>query len=423
MFTHVNKFIFSAIVLTQLGLFAAPITCYQIAQPDRPDATSVLSPIHSEVWCYQKLNSPSADLYVFNADEEKVKPELAFVIDKDGVMTHGSLLAGKTTIHKLLVSDFNPFSVPLTEPTYLESLSSQDFRILFEGRALLNNSAEEVLKILTAPSDEPIENFALQTGKQSASAEITPWRGFWWPYNNRPLSRTTMSPLAKYDRFVKARTGSNPGAQAWENRYHRYHGINWEGHCNGWAASSVLRKEPTEPKSDSQSGVVFTVSDQKGILAETDYCAKVAFFGSRYRGRVTDNIYDINAGTFHKTLKYYIGSLGKPVATDYKNAEPVDNHVISGYTMNVVKTGANTYSVVTTIRIHRYDNAASNNTGDAPPYTRTYRYNLVENSDGSLRGSWRSTNPDFLWVPLSSTKCGNNNQRISETYVSEILAL
>ena len=68
------------------------------------------------------------------------------------------------------------------------------------------------------------------------------------------------------------RTETCPGAAAWESTNHRYQGTWWEGHCNGWAASSVLRVQPVASKRDPCSGLVFSVSEQKGLLAERDLC-------------------------------------------------------------------------------------------------------------------------------------------------------
>jgi hypothetical protein len=285
----------------------------------------------------------------------------------------------------------------------------------------LQDSAIENLNFLMSQPPN-FQDFAVSEGRFTEESNVKPWRGYWWPYKNQPLAGTSSAPLSKYDRFVKARTGISPGAASWERSHHVYSGIWWEGHCNGWAASSVLRKQP-HSVTDSRSGVSFTVSDIKGILAETDYCANVAFFGRRYNGRRGDNIKDILPGTFHRTLTYYIGSLKKPVAMDYHRDPAVDNHVVSGYTMDITKTGANTFRVTAVLTVHKYDGSRANTPGTAPRYTRTYKYNLTQNSDGSLSGSWISTNPDFLWVPLSPADCGSNNARISHRRVAELLDL
>ncbi len=409
-----TKFFLPFVFIVKAQAADAPATCYRFLLPESPATSASIVKSRPETWCYQQVSQPAMGLYIYNADGEEVRPELSILVEPDGVVTHGSLLAGEVTIHRIRSAQYNPFSVPLEEPLHITSISN--FKAVE-----LQNSATENLKFLM--SQTPVyEDLAVQEGRSSASSRTKPWRGYWWSYKSGSLAGTSSSPLAKYDRFVAARTGSSPRAASWERTYHKYKGIWWEGHCNGWAASSVLRAQP-HAKKDSRSGVSFSVSDIKGILAETDYCANVAFFGRRYNGRRGDNIKDINPGTFHRTLTYYIGNLGKPVAIDYRRDTAVDNHVISAYTMDVTKTGDNTYSVRTVLTVHKYDGSRSNNPGTAPSYTRTYSYNLRENTDGSLTGTWRSTNPDFLWVPLSPADCGSNNPRISHSRVAELLAL
>lgn len=415
MFKFIKRFVvIIASLYSTIAVADAGPSCYSFSVPNGPEADSVVVE-QKEVWCYQQLRSPHGTLFVFNADSMPVKTDLSFTLDADGVMTHSSLMQGRRTFHKVLAKDFNPFSIPYNEPKGLQRIAPQNIDVK------MLSSANEVLRVLSM-ARASISPMALEVGEFDADAEVKPWRGYWWAYNGRPLSNGSNSPMAKYDRFVKARTGTNPGSQAWENSRHRYHGINWEGHCNGWAASSVLRVEPTKSKKDSVSGEEFTVSDIKGLLSETDYCVKLAFFGNRYRGP-NSNQYDINAATFHKTLQYYIGSLKKPIATDYKQFEEVDNHVISGYNMKIKKTGADTYSVVTKIRIHRYDKSRSSEPGIAPVYTRTYSYRLREAADGTLSGAWTSGNPDFLWVPLASEDCNNNNPRIDHAMIQQVLDL
>lgn len=392
-----------------------PTRCYQFTLTESPaNSRHTHQSPRKEVWCYQQLSSPSGVLYIYNADDKTVRPELSMLIDTFGFITHGSLLAGSLTTHKVDSKKFNPYSIPTEEPKGQPRVSPAH-------EAQIDSSAQENLKFLLSQSPSSIE-FSLQEGTFSASTQILPWRGYWWPYKGAPLYGSSSSPLAKYDRFVRARTGRNPGAQSWESANHRFSGTWWEGHCNGWAASSVLRAEPRRSKTDPLSGVTFTVADQKGILSETDYCANVAFFGRRYRGRPGDNIRDIDPATFHRTLVYYIGQIGKPVSIDYRADSAVDNHVISGYRMTLTRIGSNTYSVTTVLKVHKYDGTRSQPPGVAPSYSRTYRYTLRETSTG-LVGSWRSLNPDFLWVPLSIADCGSNNPRVSHATVQQILNL
>jgi hypothetical protein len=202
-----------------------------------------------------------------------------------------------------------------------------------------------------------------------------------------------------------------------------YKGVWWEGHCNGWAASSILRNQPTISRTDSSTGLVFSVSDQKGILAEHDYCAKATMYGKRYRGG-GDNIWDMDPAVFHNAILYYIGRLGKPIAMDYRRDGAVDNHVVSGYGMQIVRSSPTLLNVITTLRVHKYDGKKTDVPGIAPAYSRVYKYELRQDGSGrTIGGRWLSNNPDFLWAPLGPTNCKRNGAELKEDYVQAILRM
>ncbi len=398
--------LFSNLVLTlglSTSLQAAGISCYDfVAQADmqreeHPEA-------RTETWCYD-TNSVTGDIFIYNADFDEVRPELALLIDRSGNLTHGSLQAGKISLHKVNAREINPYSIPLSEPvdmpvTRLENEKSRN----------LNFSAQKVMEL-----------FRTGEVKQSvlplAAASNLPWRGYWWPRRGAPM----VPPLVKYDQFVSGRA-PNPGAAAWERARHAYNGVNWAGHCNGWAAASILRAEPRMSRADTATGVTFTVSDQKALLSELDYCVSVAFFGNRNYG--AGNNGDIRPELFHKTVLYYIGSLKKPVIMDYRADASVDNHVVSAYSMQIQDISATQKIVTANMIFHGYDKSASNAVGVAPRYTRIYKYRLTTDTSGKIiGGSWISGNPDFIWVPLSPARCRSNNQNISGQWIATILAM
>lgn len=409
-------------LITFFALIIGPIagqtdtSCYNFHVPETADRAASILAFKTETWCYQDLSYPAGSTFIFNGDEETVRPELAMVVDANGILTHGSLLAGEVTVHRVRASEFNPFSIPLKEP---QNIWPQEANQIYDP-----HSADSVLEFLLA-ARSPVNDLSIHAiPEDHASANIKPWRGYWWPYRGRTLYGSEKSPLAKYDRYVDANTGSNPNAASWEGKHHRFHGVLWEGHCNGWAASSILRKQPDKPKHDPRSGVTFSVSDQKGLLAETDYCAKTAFFGKRYRGRTGDDINDIHPEVFHKTLLYYIGELRKPVVMDYKRKASVDNNVISGYSMSRLKKSDYEYDITAVLTMHKYDRSRSEELGIARTYTRTYKYSLMTDTTGKIvKGSWNSENPDFLWVPLGISDCSTNNPQLKHEIVQQILDL
>lgn len=405
-------FVFSlAVISFALGKTAGSVEstrCYIFEQetPSRDPHEAT----RNERWCYQPLATGEGDaLYIFNADGDEVKPELALLKNPDGTLTHGSLLADEVTFHRVKEADFNPFSVPLSLPRQNPSSEGLSEK--------LNQSAQAVLRQLN-DSDPPLIELAVQEGPQAAQAR-QPWRGFWWPYKNFTIGNS----LSKYDKFVAARTGSSPGSYGWERANHVYKGVWWEGHCNGWAASSILRNQPTVSRTDGRTGLVFSVSDQKGVLAEHDYCARASMYGKRYRGG-GDNIWDMDPALFHNTILYYIGRLGKPVAMDYRRDAAVDNHVVSGYGMQIVRISPTTLSVITTLRVHKYDTKKTEIPGIAPAYTRVYKYELTQDANGrTVGGRWLSNNPDFIWAPLGAANCRRGGKELVEGYVQEILRM
>ena len=385
------------------------ITCYPVEVNRVVGTEGVVK--KTETWCYQQLKEPKWNTFVFNFDDGKIKPELAFIVDAKGVMTHGSLKADVVDVHRINAREFNPFPAPYLEPKTMHTVSIKNIEAV-------QKEAIQVIQLLRKKAPNTITNLR---GRSEGSSSIIPWRGFWWPYKNSPLSGDEDSPMAKYDRFVEAKTGQSPGAAKWENSRHAYRGVWWEGHCNGWAASSVLRKEPKFKRQDDQSGVEFSVSDQKGLLAEADYCGHIAFFGGRSDRRGGRDY--ISPLAFHKTILYYLGELRKPIAINYKSDSSVDNHVISAYSMNI-QEGEDSQRISITLTVHRYDGQAYNSPGPAPEYIRRYQYILSRNSSGTLgEGRWLSEYPSFLWVPLSIAACSENNQNLENKWVDKILSL
>lgn len=409
---------FASLLLTSLSIsaLAAPATnCYRLHIEMPQLAEDHSTEFISEIWCYEKLQGPKNELFIYNADTAALRPELTLLKESSGEVVHGSLLQGSVSYHRASKT-FNPFSIPLEEPTGAEIVRPIDIKINI-------NSARQALERLKFYSEQtkrnPSADFILSPGElmASVSPEDQPWRGYWWPQRNLPIT----APLKKLDKVILQSTGVAGQSAVWESQRHRWGGASWEGHCNGWAASSVLRKEPQAPRFDVASGVTFSVSDQKGMLAEKDYCANVAFFGSRYRG-VADNQKDIRPEVFHKTLLYYIGNLKKPVAMDYHSGTVVDNHVVSAYKMTISQLSETSFTVNAVLSVHRYDKNIIEVPGTAPIYERKYKYTLYTNEQGvPTSGVWATRNPDFLWVPLSPTTCKSGNPNVTEAWIQQII--
>jgi hypothetical protein len=109
---------------------------------------------------------------------------------------------------------------------------------------------------------------------------------------------------------------------------------------------------------------------------------------------------------------------------DYHNDSAVDNNVVSGYSMTINQISALSYDVTAVLRMHKYDGFRSDVPGTAPLYTRTYHYTLRKDTNGNIvGGTWLSTNPDFIWVPLSPGNCTGRNRGIDDNWINTILHL
>ncbi len=104
--------------------------------------------------------------------------------------------------------------------------------------------------------------------RSTGDAERYPWSGWWWPANFRaggPFLFDPSGPLAKYDRYVESLGQPDPRTVEWERSELIFAGLQWAGHCNGWAAAALLEPEPTDSRIVNE--LTFGVADQKGLLS------------------------------------------------------------------------------------------------------------------------------------------------------------
>ncbi|HCH65975.1 MAG TPA: hypothetical protein DFR83_24450, partial [Deltaproteobacteria bacterium] len=146
-----------------------------------------------------------------------------------------------------------------------------------------------------------------------------------WYY---PLDQ--LSPMDKWA-VVEHLRGSHTGnpfyVSAWEylNSYSP-EGDSWWGHCNGWAAASILTNEPREARAVRVGGQVvhFSVADQKGLLTEAHYTTDARMFGTRYDGE-DDDVSDLSPADFHRVVGFYLDQQGVPLVMDTTATEEVWN--------------------------------------------------------------------------------------------------
>ena len=395
--------------------------CYEIVSPDVPYMDTQADAARAQTWCYRTELDGKRVIYAVDKSG-RTRPELVVIVQPDGTLKHASLAQGRLTVHEL-DSDWNPLGVPLTPPT--------DARRVPEPISALSDKhgVDHVLRFFARPTPTPDPRatpresdrvFDIKVEEGSFKAQtFLPWRSFWYPQSSGRLHNGPQSPMAKYDIFVGKRVGMMPGAQSEEKRVHPPREEKWAGHCNGWAASSIMRPEPTAPVTDPYTGVTFSVSDQKGLWLEADYCPTIAFFGRRSFGQGNDG--DVRPHVFHNVLSYYMGQLKKPVLFDLIATGPVENRVASAYEMTVKRTGPDTFYVTTKVTLHSYDNKPMDVPGAAGVFYRNYNYHLTVDEMGRPKsGRWTGRNPDFLWLPLAPGDCRDKNPVVNEAWLKEI---
>ena len=442
---------------SQNPLLNEGIRCYQVRAPQSPARMDPLSIPGSELsyerWCYQDFSKATEQglqrgRLVFQSTDARFHPELAAWVT---LSASGEVESVKQQVlnqknkssHKrwLTIRDrgFNPLPVPLVdEESRLSAIGAQleltdslafgmDSR--FRSDAILSLSASVLADGIAGGEESESDSAEFTTGLQVGSfhsdlpsSEI-PWKGYWWPFQDYPLANGDNSPMGKYDRIVHNWTGTDPQSHQWEAQNHSLDSVAWGGHCNGWAAASILYPEPRHAVRDPATGITLSVTDQKGLLTEASFCVNFAFYGTRYYSS-SDDLTDIHADLFHRVLTYYIDGQQHPIAMDYENDEKVDNHVITGYDTKVeaVPGDAHRFHVRTTLHMHKYDLRAVNTPGASDAYNAAYEYYLTTDSTGAIAsGQWVSQNPDFMWVPLSQKYCAGENPRLDPDSIVKMI--
>ncbi|MCP5103292.1 MAG: hypothetical protein GY950_07935 [bacterium] len=225
------------------------------------------------------------------------------------------------------------------------------------------------------------------------------WSGYWWPM--LPNSGCNLfSPggaAEKYDNYVKAVKGSNPGWNTWEkNNHDGGPGVeSWWGHCHALASASILENEPC--KSVKKSGVTFSILDQKGMLTECHYNDPTAFI-----------VYADTAVKFHSNLLSAMGTPQsttlKPVVMDKNSGYQVWNHVIIDYEMTQGTDAGdpgktNVKTTVTYLDYGPCDSSYKGRKKRTAKYTYWIKGNFENPSSGEWTGDSSTDHPHFFWYP------------------------
>ncbi len=288
------------------------------------------------------------------------------------------------------------------------------------------------LLALAAPVLEARGDPLRMTGEGSDKAFLPtkPWSGYWWSRKEGKLVKGWAGnepPFRKYDRFVQARTGRNPGAHAWEadpaNGHYDPNGPSWAGHCNGWAAAAVMEPEPREPR--TLDGITFTTADQKALLSEMWMDCRTLFYGRRKDSAVPFSL-DIYPNVFHRLLVENIKQKKRAIIADTSFSRSVWNYPIYGYETQWKRRWWLPGMVHVTTTVYFADDGVKPEFLGTKTFTKTYHYILQVNGRGEIiGGTWdpRSLwdHPDFVWIPIADSPAqGGENPKLTPSFVYAI---
>jgi len=246
---------------------------------------------------------------------------------------------------------------------------------------------------------------------------VTPWSGHWWPFNQSGSLNLydDNGPLEKYDRYVEADTGTNPGTKAWEADNHAS-GAGWWGHCHAWAAASVL--EP-EPRAVTKLGVKFTQDDMEGLLTELYYSPAYQRWGTECQDCPDGSgpFTDVHPSDFDWVMREYMGKQRKNVIMDLDPSTPVWNYPAYQYTRTAT-TIDGVEHVTMSVKIARPVVGISGTETDTVRFT----YTLQPGTKGEWTGNSVYYHPDFVWIATSRVGQGSgHNPLLKYSVVQEIM--
>jgi len=235
-------------------------------------------------------------------------------------------------------------------------------------------------------------------GPEVGQAEHVPWSGWWWPLwdQQNPNLYDAGGPMAKYDAYVAATTGSNPGAQRWESINHKVPDTDpnrdWRGHCQAWSLVSLL--EP-EPQPITKAGVALSRNDFEGMLTEAYYFPTGQFWGTRYNpGGTPESLEDIYPADFDRVVRYYLGEQRQGLVMEIFSTEAVWNYPAYRYERTATTAGG-----VESVTLKVWLADAKSDVAGTVPLIKTYTYTLQTGTNGAWTGGSVADHPDYIWLP------------------------
>jgi hypothetical protein len=274
----------------------------------------------------------------------------------------------------------------------------------------------------------------VRDGEFEASSVVRPWSAWWMPVRDTYLFKRDgqLSPLEKYDQYIKVVYGKDPAAAAFErdNLFDSTAG-GWEGLCDAWAAASLLEPEPMRPFSFGR--MVFGVGDLKALLVKSyEEVGGLVKFGQRYNGDRKSVYDDVYPDQFHKFVQAELFENGRPFIMDKDPGVAVWNTPVWYAAMKIERDANDSriMHVTTWLRgasplVPDYDYVGTLSVA----FEYTYDLFGIPQADGSFAveyGEWTGASqdyhPDFLTSLPSRTGRSSRNTKLDIKLVDELLA-
>lgn len=285
-------------------------------------------------------------------------------------------------------------------------------RFLAVALAVLTVSAAALLaRPLSGMAATPMDAPPLLRPPQTIEVSPRAWSGWWWPMLDGPATAPHLydpeGPLAKYDRFVKSQGRPDPGTQPWayQNMRTTDPQNNWWGHCNGWAAASILEPEPT--KASELGGVTFTVADKKGLLTSWHQSTGTLFQLGGEQG--------LPALLFHRAILDWVVERGTPLILNVYNVQgnpyQVWNYPLVrarlAYTPDEAQPGTTHVAVTVWLASDAVPAGVVGTQFWPSPEGMVYTYRLVGDVNNPTAGEWEgpsagagtTVRPSLVWYP------------------------
>jgi hypothetical protein len=272
-------------------------------------------------------------------------------------------------------------------------------------------------------------------GEWARESNRRPWSAWWFPIKEKTLFEARngdLSPLEKYDRYVREFHLVEARAAEYEERYlFNVEAEGWEGHCHAWALASLLRPLPVVEI--VRAGISFTPFDQKALLIKSFERYVPRYYGVTYQSPNASDWSNIQPHLFHRFVEAELLERGRPFVMNKVPGLEIWNVPVWKASTRVWRSAAaqNSYDVETIVV-----SAAALDSPDDPrdfvPDVTVLKYRLFTSRDRydrevAIGGEWLELSRDFhpsvlIPVPEQEPAHQSRNEELRTEWVDELLA-